>query len=82
MLEDRDNDLRSMVCDPQQPIDIVFNAVEDHDDPADLGHQASSPQQTIGKACVVMNKTRRFKNDITAWNRLPDIQKTWPSALC
>jgi hypothetical protein len=70
--EDRDNDLRSMVCNPQQP-------VEDYVDFADLGHQASSPQQTIEKACVITNKTRRFKNDITAWNRLPEIQKTWPS---
>jgi hypothetical protein len=30
MLEDRDNDLRSMVYKPQQPIDVVFNAVEDY----------------------------------------------------
>jgi hypothetical protein len=75
MLEDRDNDLRSMVYNPQQPIDVVFNAVEDYVDFADLGHQALSPQQTIGKACVVINKTRRFKNDITAWNRLLEIQK-------
>jgi hypothetical protein len=66
MLEDRDNDLRSKVYDPQQPIDIVFNAVEDYVDFADLGHQALSPQQSIGKACVITNKTRRFKNDITA----------------
>jgi hypothetical protein len=79
MLEDRDNDLRSMVCNPQQPIDVVFNAVEDYVDFADLGHQALSPQQTIGKACVIINKTRRFKSNITAWNRLPEIQKTWPS---
>jgi hypothetical protein len=79
MLEDRDNDLRSMVHNPQQPIDVVFNAVEDYVDFADLGHQALSPHQTIGKAHVIMNKTRRFKNDITAWNCLPEIQKTWPS---
>jgi hypothetical protein len=79
MLEDRDNDLCSMVCDPQQPIDVVFNAVEDCVDFANLGHQALSQQQTIGKACVIVNKTRRFKNGITAWNRLPDVQKTWPS---
>jgi hypothetical protein len=79
MLEDRDNDLRSMVYNPQQPIDVVFNAVEDYVDFADLGHQALSPQQTIGKAYVIINKTRRFKNDITAWNRLPEMQKTWPS---
>jgi hypothetical protein len=26
---------------------------------------------------VILNKTRRFKTDITDWNRRPDIQKTW-----
>jgi hypothetical protein len=57
MLEDRDNNLRSMVYNPQQPINVVFNAVEDYVDFADLGHQALYPQQTIGKACVIINKT-------------------------
>jgi hypothetical protein len=34
-------------------------------------------RQTIAKAYVILNKTRRFKNDITEWNRKPEIQKTW-----
>jgi hypothetical protein len=77
MLEDRDNELRNMVYNTQQPIDIVFNAVEDYVDFADLGHQALTSQQTIGKAYVIINKTRRFKNDITDWNRKPEADKTW-----
>ena len=79
MLEDRDNELCSMVYNTQLPIDIVFNAVEDYVDFADLADQTLTSRQTIAKAYVILNKTRRFKNDITAWNRLPAIGKTWES---
>jgi hypothetical protein len=72
MLEDRDNKLRSMVYNTQLPIDIVFNAVEDYVDFADLAHQTLTSSQTIAKAYVILNKTRRFKIDITAWNRRPE----------
>jgi hypothetical protein len=44
-----------------------------------LADQALTSSQTIAKAYVILNKTRRFKNDITAWNRLPAIGKTWES---
>jgi uncharacterized phage-associated protein len=79
MLEDRDNELRSMVYNTQLPIDIVFNAVEDYVDFADLANQTLTASQTIAKAYVILNKTRRFKNDITAWNRRPADEKTWES---
>jgi hypothetical protein len=77
MLEDRDNELRNMVYNTQLPIDTVFNAVEDYVDFAFLGDQALSVSQTIAKAYVILNKTRRFKNDITDWNRRPEAEKTW-----
>jgi hypothetical protein len=77
MLEDRDNELRSMVYNIQLPINIVFNAVEDYVDFADLANQTLTSSQTIAKAYVILNKTRRFKNDITAWNRRPKTEKTW-----
>jgi methyl-accepting chemotaxis protein len=79
MLEDREQELRNMVYNTQQPIDVVFNAVEDFADFADLGHQPLTPRQTISKAYVILNKTRRFKTDITDWNRRPDVDKTWPN---
>jgi uncharacterized phage-associated protein len=77
MLEDRDNELRSMVYNTQLPIDIVFNAVKDCVDFADLANQTQTASQTIAKAYVILNKTRHFKNDITAWNHRPEIEKTW-----
>ena len=77
MLEDRDNELRGMVYNTQLPIDVVFNAVEDYVDFADLANQPLTTSQTIAKAYVILNKTRRFKNDITAWNRRSEDEKTW-----
>ena len=58
MLEDRNNELRSMVYNTQLPIDIVFNAVEGYVDFADLANQTlTSSQETIAKAYVILNKT-------------------------
>jgi hypothetical protein len=77
MLEDHEQELRNMTYNTKYPIDIVFNAVEDYVDYAELGQQPITQRQTIAKAYVILNKTRRFKNDITEWNRKPEIQKTW-----
>jgi hypothetical protein len=77
MIEDREQELRNMTYNAQHPIDTVFNAVEDYADFADLGSQALTQSQTIAKAYVILNKTRRFKTDITDWNRRPLAEKTW-----
>jgi hypothetical protein len=77
MLEDREQELRTMPYKTTDPIDVVFNAVEDYVNFAELGQQPLTQRQTIAKAYVILNKTRRFKNDITEWNRQPENQKTW-----
>jgi hypothetical protein len=77
MLENREQELRTMLYNAKFPIDIVFNAVEDFVDFAVLGQQPVTQRQTIAKAYVIINKTSRFKQAITEWNRKPDLQKTW-----
>jgi hypothetical protein len=42
-----------------------------------LANQTLTSSQTIAKAYVILNKTRHFKIDITAWNRRPETEKTW-----
>ena len=79
MLEDRKQDLRTLAYDPAHPIDIIFNAVDDFADFANLGLQPLSNLQKISKAYVIINKTRTYKTDLTAWNCRPDIEKTWPN---
>jgi hypothetical protein len=77
MLDDREQELRNMLYDAKYPIDMVFNAVEDYVDYADMGDQPMTQKQTIAKAYTILNKTRCFKTAITEWNRRPDLQKTW-----
>jgi Sec-independent protein translocase protein TatA len=77
MLENREQELRNMTYNTKYPIDVVFNAVEDYVDFAELGQQPLTQRQTIAKAYVILNKTRRFRNDITEWNRLPENGKKW-----
>jgi hypothetical protein len=77
MLEDREQELWTMTYNTKYPIDIVFNAVEDYVDFAELGNQPLTQRQVIAKAYVILNKTRRFKTDITDWNRRAEDKKTW-----
>jgi hypothetical protein len=77
MLEDREQELRNMTYNTTDPIDVVFNAVEDYVNFTELGHQPLTQPQTVAKAYVIFNKTRCFKNEITKWNRQPEKQKTW-----
>jgi hypothetical protein len=77
MLDDREQELRNMNYNAKYPIDIVFNAIEEFVDFADLAHQPITQRQTIAKAYTIINKTRRFKIPITEWNRLPAAQQTW-----
>lgn len=77
ILEDREAELCAMTYNPRLPIDIVFNAVEDFVDFATMGQQPMTQKQTIAKAYLIINKTRRFKQAITEWNRLIETNKTW-----
>jgi hypothetical protein len=78
MLENREQELRTMVLyNPKYPFDMVFNAVEDFVDYAELGHQPITPRQIIARAYTILNKTGRFKTAITKWNRKTELQKTW-----
>jgi hypothetical protein len=56
---------------------MVFNAVEDFVDFAELASQPISQSQTVAKAYTILNKTRSFKMAITEWNRKTDLEKTW-----
>jgi len=77
MLEDREQELRNLTYNPRLPIDVIFNAIEDYIDFAELAAQPMSQQQTVAKGYIVINKTRRFKTAITEWNRHPEAYKNW-----
>lgn len=74
MLENKENELRTLNYHPHHPIDIIFNGnlVEY----ATMAYQLFSHQQTITKAYSVFNHTRLFNCAIvTKWNHLNDCAK-------
>ena len=77
MLEKKENDLRELDYHPRQPVDIVFNTIEDLADYAEMAKSPYSQNQIIGKAYSKFNKTGLLSMAINEWNRKPDIQKTW-----
>ena len=78
MLEDREQELRNFSNNPRLPIDVVFNAVEDYIDFAELALQLMTQRQTVAKAYIVINdETRRSKTAITEWNCRLEANKNW-----
>jgi hypothetical protein len=77
MVEDQDQELCNMACNAQHPIDMAFNAVENHAKHGEMGRQPLRQSETIAKAHVTLNKTQCFKQPITDWNRGPTAEQTW-----
>jgi hypothetical protein len=77
MLDTREQELKDLTYNPKNPIDTVFNAVDDLADFARLGNQPLTDRQVISKAYIIINKTRRFKSSINEWNRKPHADQTW-----
>ena len=69
----------SYTFDPVMPVDCVFTLVEDLAVLADAGKAPFSPEQIINFAYNVINKTRKFGNDVKLWNRFAAPNKTWIS---
>jgi hypothetical protein len=65
MLKDHEQELCTMIYNAKYPIDMVFNAVKDFVDSADLAKQPVMQRQTVAKAYTILNKTGRFKTAIT-----------------
>ena len=63
--------------DPINPVDIIFNKVEDLIKYADILKCPYSHPQVIPKAYIINNKTGKFWESIKYCNCLPLAQKTW-----
>jgi hypothetical protein len=73
--------LYSMHYDITQPVDTVFNTIEDL---ADLSEHALSPmtaQQQIDMAYVIFARDPILQQDIRLWNRRPVLDRTWPNMI-
>ena len=69
MLQDREIDVSRMTYSPFQPVDIIFTALDDLADFAELDGAPITERQIVQKAYLLLNRTQRFKEPIREWNR-------------
>ena len=81
MLNDRTDKVSQMPYTITQPIDLVFNAVEDLADYAKLAHIPSMQRQTVNQAYLILLCSGHFKDAIHKWNCRPFNQQDWPAFL-
>jgi hypothetical protein len=77
MIDDYEQNLKSLTYDPASPIDNIFNAVEDLMEYAELATQPYTQRQAVAKAYTIINKTGRFKEAIKSWIRRAPQTQTW-----
>ena len=76
-LQEFDLEITQMTYDPVNPIEQVFNRIEDLVDYGELAHNAYTQNQAIAKAYNILNKTGIFKEYIKTWKRRPAVEHTW-----
>jgi hypothetical protein len=72
----KEMELHQMHCDISQPVDTVFNSI---DDPSDVSENANSPmteQQMVDLAYVIFAKQSILQPDLHLWNRRPVAERT------
>ena len=77
----REQAVHNMHYDISQPVDVVFNTIEDL---ADLAEHASSPmsaQQQIDMAYVIFARQSILQQDVRLWNRRLLVDRTWANML-
>ena len=67
----------NMYYDISQPVDMIFNAIENLVELAEYANSPMTSQQMIDMAHVPLGKQPIFLNDIRAWTRRPLIERTW-----
>lgn len=77
----KEMELYNMHYDISQPVDTVFNAIEDLVELADHANSPMSAQQMIDLAYVVLAKQPILQHDLRLWNRRPLVERTWPNML-
>jgi hypothetical protein len=70
-----------LTFDINQPVDTVFNEIEDLSDLAEHANSPMTPQQQIDLAYVILAREPILQQDIRLWNRRPLIDRTWPNML-
>ena len=76
-LADAEQQLLAWSFDPNLPIVLLYNKIDDLMDLANAAGSPYSAQQIINLAYILLNKTGKFTTRIREWNRIPQAQRTW-----
>ena len=76
-LKERERAIDDMIYDPSQPIDSVFNKIQDFHDLCTLIQNQSTDTQLVTYAYLVFQKTGIFMTSLKEWNAKPDADKTF-----
>jgi hypothetical protein len=71
----------NMHYDISQPVDTVFNTIDDLTDLAEHARSPMTPQQMIDMAYVIFAHQPIFQQDLRLWNRRPLADRTWANML-
>jgi hypothetical protein len=71
----------NMPYDISQPVDTVFNAIEDLSDLAEHANSPMTMQQMVDLAYVIFAKQPILQPDLRLWHRKPIIDRTWANML-
>ena len=66
-----------MTYDPAQPIDIIFNSINDLVEYARAVEAELSQSQRVNLALVILHRQQIYKDNIRAWKRTDPAYKTW-----
>ena len=80
-IKTKELNIYNMSFDISQPVDTVFNVIEDLSDLAENGGSTMTASQMMNLAFVIFSKQPILQHDLRLWNRRPLIEKTWDNML-
>ena len=66
-----------MIYEPAQPINIIFNSIDNLAEYTRAAESELTQSQTINLTLFILKKQRIFKDNIRAWKRTNQAYKTW-----
>jgi hypothetical protein len=77
----REQAVCAMHYDITQPVDVVFNTIEDLADLAEHSNSPMTAQQQIDLAYVILARQPILQHDVRLWHRRPTAERIWDNML-
>ena len=74
-LQEKHDNMARLTYDVSEPIDIIFNAIEDLYKIADLAGCPYYPRQQVNIGYLILQKQPIFRSDVRTWMRKPTVEK-------